>query len=194
MAEVDLSIGPPSAPQVAGGVGDAVPSDAKPKATRAKSTSKSESDTPAPTGLGMLDDPLPAVTMDQVKALVMGAGLMLGMAIGDDDVPEHWRFTDAELAALVPPLTAMINRRPALQRAVRRGDEFTIALVLAGYAGRNVDSLRAARKARSEREGEAEGGSQGEAPGAAGAAGAGADGNGLVGAAGAGGGVRSPTA
>ena len=178
---VDLSVGAPSPPQVSSSTGDALPEEPKPKRTRstgAKAATSTPDAATVPTGLDELDEPLPAVTMDQVRVVVMSAGVMLGMAFGDEDAPDVWRFTDAELAGLVPPLTSVINRRPALQQAVRRSDEVTIALVLAGYTGRNLDKLRTARKARAQREGEVEGGLEGEAdaapgPGAAGGAGAG---------------------
>jgi hypothetical protein len=193
MAEVDLSVGPPSAPEVAAGVGDPVPPAAKPKSGRPPksppSSSTSSSEPAAPTGLDELDEPLPAVTMDQVRVVVMGAGLMLSMAFGDDEVPDHWRFSEVELAALVPPLTSIINRRPALRRAVQRGDELTVALVLAGYSGRNLDALRGARRARAQREQETDA-REGETASVAGAAGARSDGDARVGAGGpAGGGV-----
>lgn len=178
---VDLSVGAPSAPEVVGGVGDAVPEAGKAKRTRSSSTrsSSTSTSTPPPTqvpsGLDGLDDALPAVTMDQVRVVVMSAGLMLSMTLGDADVADHWRFTELELAALVPPLTTVINRRPALRRAVLRSDEATIALVLAGYAGRNLDSWRGAKKHRDD-QAEVESGREGEADGAARAAGAGGDG------------------
>src|SRR5438270_806139 len=81
----------------------------------------------------------PVVDADKVRRLLRGVGGALGFVIGDDDVPNHWHFTDAELDDLVPPLTDLINRRVELRRAVARGDELTIALVLARYAGRNVN-------------------------------------------------------
>jgi hypothetical protein len=166
---VDLSVGPPGEPQVGGRAGEPAP---EPKRDRSRAKP------PAPTGLDLPDDPLPAVTMDQVRAVVMSAGVVLGMAFGDEDVPDHWRFTEAELAALVPPLTAIINRRPALRRAVQRSDEATVAIVLAGYTGRNLDAWRAARRQRDAREGEARevGGDAG--PDRDGASGSGAGGEG----------------
>lgn len=134
-ARADLTIGPPPEPEV--------------------------ESTPAVDDVGLDVDDLgglesaPHIDESIVRSLLKGLGGAVGYVAGDDDVPEHWRFTDGELDALVPPLTRIINRRPQLARAVARGDEATVALVLAGYAGRNVAAGRKAKEARGERDGEA---------------------------------------
>jgi hypothetical protein len=94
----------------------------------------------------------------------------LGGLIGDDEIERHWRFSADELDELVPPLTRYINRTPRLLVAMDRGDELEIAVVLAGWGGRNITDAKRAREARREREREAEG------SGAGGAAGVGAAG------------------
>lgn len=125
----DLSVGPPAPPEV-GDVPDA--------------------------GLELAES-VPQVDESMVRALVQGLGGALGYAAGDPDVPNHWRFTDQELGDLVPPLTRIVNRHAHLRRAVIRGDEMALGLVLAGYAGRNLALARTAREARRELEGETDG-------------------------------------
>lgn len=136
----DLTVGPPTPPQVGVDVGDAEAYE--------------------------LDDvgvDVPHVDEAMVRALVAGMGNAANYVAGDDDVPELWRFTDRELDDLIPPLTRIINRRPALRQAVIRGDEMAVAIVLAGYAGRNYADLKAAQEAR----GENVTGEAGRGPGAA---------------------------
>lgn len=127
--EPDLTIGPPAPPEVRTAPGE-----------------RSE--------LIELEEP-PQVDESVVRGLLKGIGGALGHVVGDDDVADHWRFTERELDDLTPPLTRIVNRNSRLRRAVIKGDTLTVAIVLAGYAGRNVDLARAARKERDERAGEA---------------------------------------
>lgn len=55
-----------------------------------------------------------------------------------------WEFTEGELAALVPVLTRIANRRPALAAAIERGDPLTAAMLFGTYGIRNVQQMRAA--------------------------------------------------
>jgi hypothetical protein len=97
----------------------------------------------------------PQVDPSVVRGLLASAGVALGHVAGDDDVEGHWRFTSTELDDLTPPLTRIVNRNPRLRRAVMRGDELTVAVLLAGYTGRNVALAREAKEARDEQPGEA---------------------------------------
>lgn len=136
--DADLSIGAPGAPQVNTEAGDE-PAEA-------------------------LEAPpeLVEVSEEQVRSVLGAAGLGLNYVLGDEDVHEHWQFTERELDQLTPPLTRYVNRRPKLREAVLRSDEITIAVVLAEWAGRNVADWRTAREARSDEDVED------EAPGAEG--------------------------
>ncbi len=86
-----------------------------------------------------------------VRSLVGGT---FGLLFGDPDGPELWHFSDAELDELVPPLTRIINRRPALRAAVIRGDEAVVAIVMARFLGRNFADRRRLRRARENLAGE----------------------------------------
>lgn len=133
MPVADLSIGAPGRPEVEAPPGDPFvePDD-------------------------VADEPVPEVDEAVVRGLLRSLGGGASFALGDADVPDHWRFTDRELDDLTPPLTRIINRRPKLRRAVLRGDEMTVAVVLAGYAGRNVAAARTAQEVRNGREREAD--------------------------------------
>jgi hypothetical protein len=136
----------------------------------------------------LLEEEAPHVDEHLVEGLLRSLGGGLGYVAGDPDVANHWRFTEQELRDVVPPLTRIINRRPQLRRAVARGDEMAVAIVLAGYAGRNVAAGQAAKEVRRERQREAdspEGAARAAAARAAeGHGGSGLDGGGLRGSAG----------
>ena len=105
--------------------------------------------------------PVAPVSETQVRDLLDGLGRAASVPF-NAGVPGLWRFSDDELDGLVPPLTRVINRRPALARAVHNGDQITVALQLSAYAGRRIDRINEARKERER------GDDQREAQGAAG--------------------------
>ena len=125
-----LAIDPPEAPEVT-----AAPPDPQPEVE----PEADEDEGP---------DAPPPVPQAVVRGLLSSVGLGLHFTLGHDDVPDHWQFTAGELDALTPPLTRIINRRPALRRAAHAGDAMTIATTLAGYTGRNVIDARRAADAR----------------------------------------------
>ena len=128
---VDLSVGEPDAPEVAAGAA-------------------ADPDAPAAGG-PMLDPglpPAPPVEEPTVRGLLLSLGAVAHVGFADDDVPDHWQFTPAELDQLTPPLTRWINRQPRLRRAIEHGDELAVAVALSGYVGRNVAAGQAARRNR----------------------------------------------
>lgn len=135
MPVADLSVGPPAAPEV-------------------EVVSGLDDGTLAGDDFAELEA-APHVDESMVRTLLKSMGGGLGYALGDDDVPDHWRFSDRELDDLTPPLTRIINRRPKWRQAVARGDEMAVAIVLAGYTGRNLTAGRQAQEARNERDREA---------------------------------------
>jgi hypothetical protein len=132
---VDLTIGPPGRPEVEAEPGDRPEFDDE----------HLGDEEPAP-----IDEAV-------VRRVLRSTGGVLSFVIGDEDVPDHWRFTDAELEDLVPPLTAYIRRQPRLARMVARGDEAAIGLALMGYVSRNIELGREAKKAREDDDGEVDG-------------------------------------
>lgn len=124
MPELDLSIGDPQ-PVEAGGAGDDLEFDEL-----------------------ELEGEAPPVSDHTVRAILIALGAGAGQLVGDDDVPQHWHFTSSELDGIVPPLTNIINRRPALRAAVAKGDYLAVGIHLAGYTGRNIGDQQRARAAR----------------------------------------------
>lgn len=121
---VDLSIDPPTTPAVS-----------------AAADGPDQWEEPAPD--------VPEVPEAVVRGILASAGTVLGMSpLADPDVAAHWRFTEPELDALTPPMTRIVNARPALRQAAAHGDEMTIAVQLLGYTGRNLLTGAAAKKAR----------------------------------------------
>lgn len=130
MAEADLSIGAPDAPQLVEEAYDE--------------------------HFDATDDliDVPEVDENTVKGLLALIGSGASVLVADPDVPDQWSFTERELSDLAPPLTRIINRRPKLRQAVARGDEAAVVLVLAGYGGRNLAAGATARRAREGENGE----------------------------------------
>jgi hypothetical protein len=121
---------------------------------------------------------IPAELEEGMVRGVLKAMGSAGNAIGhDEDVPNQWKFTDAELDGLTPPLTRYINRIPKLREAVVKGDQLTIAMYLGGYLGRNFEDGRKAKKARKKAEDEQQGEASKPANGARAQAGSGGGGS-----------------
>jgi hypothetical protein len=131
----DLTVGPQPTPQV------------RPRAPEELPPAEVDS---------LLEESVPQVDESVVRTMLRALGGGLGFALGDDDVVDHWRFTERELDDLVPPLTRIVNRNVKLRRAVIRGDEMAVAVALGGYMGRNISEGNKARKVRRERDGEVE--------------------------------------
>lgn len=95
-------------------------------------------------------EPEPAaeyVSEDAVAGFLDNIGGILNwIAPTPEHYPEAWYFTDAELAAIAPPLTRIANdRAPALAATVtERSDEVAVAVQLSRYVGRNFRAIRVA--------------------------------------------------
>jgi hypothetical protein len=162
MGDADLTIGAPGPVEVDG---DRIEDDAT-----------GWTDTPAGDVLG--GELLPDVAPEVVRGIVSTLGKVASRSrLADIDVDDHWEFTDRELDDLTPPLTRIVNRRPALKRAVMHGDEAIVAVALAGYLGRNFADAREAKEARDDDDFDRE---AGEPARGADPAGSGADGRGWL--------------
>jgi len=82
---------------------------------------------------------VPEVSEDKMRRVLTVIGLGAHTLAGHPQIEEHWAFTDGELDALTPPLTAYVNRSQRLRAAVDRGDIVTVAVTLGLYVKRNVD-------------------------------------------------------
>lgn len=126
----DLAIGDPEAPEV------------DPEEAQAQAYDLAD-DLDAGADVPMVDEAV-------VRGLLAAAGGLVAMAAAPEEAPEVWTFTERELDDLTPPVTRIVNRRPQLRRAVMHGDEVAVAMVLAGYVGRNAADLSAVRALREE--------------------------------------------
>jgi hypothetical protein len=87
------------------------------------------------------------LSVDSVRGVLATIGLTLHGFIGEDGAgDEHWQFSSDELDLLAPAVHRIAMRRPKLRQAIEHGDEMTVALILAGYFGRNLEATRMARK------------------------------------------------
>lgn len=92
---------------------------------------------PAP-GPGVEEHQAPEVSPDLVRSLLAALGQGIASTpLADPDIEDHFCFTDRELDDLTPPLTRIINRRPALREALENGDELAVIAHLGGWAARN---------------------------------------------------------
>ncbi len=82
--------------------------------------------------------PVETLSVDEIATLLAAVGRGLHATLGDPRIDEHWAFTTTEIDSLAPPLTAIVNRRPALLAVVRQSDAATAALVVAAYLRRNL--------------------------------------------------------
>lgn len=74
----------------------------------------------------------------RVRGLLTAKGELLhgALAVGKGESNE-WRYTDADLRAIAPPLTRILNRYEPTRAAAAAGDELTVAVGFAGYAVRS---------------------------------------------------------
>ena len=81
----------------------------------------------------------PEVPEPVIRGILASMGMLLAAVPGvaHPDVPDHWQFTTAEMDALTPPVTRIVNARPVLRDAAANGDELTVAVQLAGFGIRN---------------------------------------------------------
>lgn len=95
-----------------------------------------------------LAEEIPTVDEGTVRSILAGLGNMASLIDRVEGAPDLWRFTDAELDQLAPPITRLANRNPVLRRALLHGDYVVIAMGLSQYAVRNVSTRKDATNAR----------------------------------------------
>lgn len=115
-------------------------------------------DEPPPVaGAGDVEPPLqllpslePEWEDEAVARLLVAKGELLHTFVGvaDDD----WRYTEADLRAIAPPLSRILNRYPATKAAAVGQDPLALAIATSAYAIRSAQERAAALKARAEEE------------------------------------------
>jgi hypothetical protein len=68
-----------------------------------------------------------------------GTALHAVAGVGQSD----WVYTEADLMAIAPPLTRILNRYPATRAAAGTGDELAVAIGLGGYVSRSYRERKA---------------------------------------------------
>jgi hypothetical protein len=100
---------------------------------------------PEPTAAPELDAGLPAIAWDEpvVRGILEAQGSAAHALFAVDKGTDEWRYTQADLGAITPPLTRILNRYDALRAAAGTGDEIALVIGLSGYAARSYQVRRA---------------------------------------------------
>lgn len=85
-------------------------------------------------------EPAPEWEQSTVRTILTSQGMVLHDAIGVGD--EDWAYTAAELGAIAPPLTNILNRYDATRAAAGTGDELALMIGLGGYVTRSYMERR----------------------------------------------------
>lgn len=93
---------------------------------------------------------VPLVEVDEIAVAIKGVGETLHGLAGHPEVPEHWGFTDAEVAQLAPPVTSLINRHARARAIAQRSPELAVGLALSRWGIRNARLTAAIRKLAAE--------------------------------------------
>lgn len=72
---------------------------------------------------------------DSVRSILTAKGAAIHALAGVAE--EDWLYTEADLAAIAPPLTRILNRYPVTQAAAGAGDELAVVIAFGGYGMRS---------------------------------------------------------
>lgn len=78
---------------------------------------------------------------DAIEGVLTGQGALLHAIAGVGE--QDWLYTEADLAAIAPPLTRILNRYPATRAAAGTGDELALMFGLGAYTTRSWAERRA---------------------------------------------------
>jgi hypothetical protein len=82
--------------------------------------------------------------VSRVKAILTAKGVLLHGALAVDKQSTEWVYTQADLQAIAPPLTRILNRYEPTRVAAGAGDEMALGIGLLGYAARSISERRRA--------------------------------------------------
>jgi hypothetical protein len=108
--------------------------------------------TPPPAAVP-LDEPHPSAkvdlwTTDRIRTVLETQGAVVHGLVAVDSESLEWLYTEADLKAIAPPLTRILNRYDVTRAAAAASDELSVAVGLAGYAARSWSERQRALKAR----------------------------------------------
>ena len=86
---------------------------------------------------------IPEWSADVVRGLLEAQGNLAHTLVAVDKESDEWLYTRADLAAIAPPLTRILNRYDATRAAAGAGDEAAVVLGLSGYVLRSYSTRRA---------------------------------------------------
>jgi hypothetical protein len=87
------------------------------------------------------------VSEETVRALLTAQGSVVHGLAAIDKESDEWVWLQAELDAIVPPLTRIINRYDSLRRLAEAGDPLAVMIALGGYSRRSIETRAATRAA-----------------------------------------------
>ena len=87
---------------------------------------------------------------DQVRSLLEAQGAAVHWAVAVEKESDEWLYTKADLGAIAPPLTRILNRYDATRAMAGAADEGALVIGLTGYITRSYRARRAALARRAE--------------------------------------------
>lgn len=87
--------------------------------------------------------PVEPMTEAEVADMLENVAGWLGMVLPNANTPDLWEFTAPEVESLAPPLTRVINKRPAAVLVLQRTDELVVALAIGKYVLSRARYVRA---------------------------------------------------
>lgn len=87
---------------------------------------------------------------ETVRSVLVAQGVLAHGAIGVAET--DWAYTEADLSAIAPPLTRILNRYDATRAAAGTGDELALMIGLGGYVSRSYRERVAALEDLAEEE------------------------------------------
>lgn len=84
--------------------------------------------------------PLELVPEATIRSLLMAQGSLVHGLVAIEKGTDEWVWLEHELAAIVPPLTRIVNRYPVLQKAAVAGDPLAVAVAMGGYGRRSMET------------------------------------------------------
>jgi hypothetical protein len=81
-----------------------------------------------------------------VRQILAAKGLLLHHLVAIEKESTEWVYTERDLAAIAPPLTAILNRYDVTRAGAAAGDELALAIGFLGYGSRSIRERRGAQQ------------------------------------------------
>jgi hypothetical protein len=80
----------------------------------------------------------------RVEQILVAKGEILHQLVAVEQASREWRYTETDLKAIAPPLTAILNRYEPTRAAAHVGDELALVIGFGGYTARSIMERRQA--------------------------------------------------